>query len=65
MSDHQFYKTELRTLQIRHKDNNEEFLRIVANMVGNLTNERDELRNKVGMLEHQILVLETDDDYDE
>jgi hypothetical protein len=59
-----FYKTEIRTMQIMHKDDNDAFLTMVANLLQNITTERDELRHKVGMLEHEIRCRDLGDDFD-
>jgi S-adenosylmethionine synthetase len=50
-----FYRCELRVLQMRN--DNETFLKIAAKLISDLTNERDDLKYKVGMLEHEVSIL--------
>jgi hypothetical protein len=42
-----FHRTELRALQARCKGNNEQFLSQLAVLVGNLTKERDTLKQQM------------------
>lgn len=56
-SIYSFERTELRTLQNTCKDN-EEFLNALADLVGNLTKERDNLKISVNELLTQIRIME-------
>lgn len=52
-----FYRTELRVMQDTYTDNTE-FLTVVANLIGKLTDERDEAKHTQGMAEHRVRQLE-------
>lgn len=57
-SIYSFERTELRTLQNMCDGDNEKFLNMLADIVGNLTKERDALHRSLGMAEHRVRELE-------
>lgn len=61
-SIYSFERTELRTLQNMCEGDNEKFINMLADIVGNLTKERDELKSRLGMAEHRIRELENGED---
>ncbi len=61
-SIYSFERTELRTLQNMCDGDNEKFINMLADIVGNLTKERDELKSLLGMAEHRIRELENGED---
>jgi hypothetical protein len=57
-----FYRSELRVMQNTYT-NNTEFLTVVANLIGTLTDERDEAVRLCGLAEHKIRQMEAGNDY--
>ena len=55
-----FERTELRTLQNTCNGDNELFLNLLADMVGNLTKERDDFRDRAHAAEGKLLEIENE-----
>lgn len=61
-SIYSFERTELRVLQSKCEGDNEKFLNLVADIVGKLTQERDQLKYDLGMAKDRIIKLENGED---
>ena len=59
-TDYSFYRTEIRTMQNSCDGDNEKFLHMLANLVGNLSEQVDKLKHDNSMLEeHQIRLMDS------
>ena len=58
LSIYSFERTELRVLQNTCEGDNEKFLNLLADIVGEQAEKIEELKNKLGMAEHRVRVLE-------
>ncbi len=56
-SIYSFERSELRVLQLTYPDN-EDFLNVLADMIGKLTRDRDEAKSALGIAEHQLRCIE-------
>lgn len=61
-----FYRTELRTMQIMHKDDNEAFLTMAANLLHNRDAKIEDLEFRLSCAEHELRCAEAREngDYD-
>lgn len=59
-SIYSFERCELRTLQSLCESDNEKFLNYIADMIGKLSHERDELRTDLHNAEHTIRCMENE-----
>ncbi len=57
-SIYSFERTELRVLQMQTEGDNEKFLNQLADIIGKLTQERDQLKYDLGIAKDRILKLE-------
>lgn len=57
--DYLFYRTEIRAMQNSCDGDNEKFLHMLANLVGNMSEQVDKLKHDNSMLKHQIHVMDS------